>query len=122
MINKYFCMKLAIFYSRLFQNSYKNVSIVMHEISHFLFKIISKFIQKRINRKCLKKKFSRELPHSKLAIFYSRLFQNSYKNVSIVNVFKKIFHDNYPIALPQAIFYSRLFQNSYKNVSIVNVF
>ena len=34
----------------------------------------------------------------KIAIFYSRLFQNSYKNVSIANVFKKFLHKNYPIA------------------------
>ena len=42
-INMYFCMKIAIFYSRLFL----------------------KFTQKRINRKRFQKFFSQELPHSK---------------------------------------------------------
>ena len=42
-INMYFCMKIAIFYSRLFK----------------------KFTQKRINRKTFQKNFSQELPHSK---------------------------------------------------------
>ena len=34
-INMYFCMKIAIFYSRLFQNSYKNVSIVNMFLKNF---------------------------------------------------------------------------------------
>ena len=48
--------------------------VFLHENSHFLFKIISIFIQKRINRKCFQKISSRELPHSKriseMFIFY----------------------------------------------------
>ena len=32
----------------------------------------------------------------KIAIFYSRLFQNLHRNVPIVNVFKKFLHKNYP--------------------------
>ena len=34
----------------------------------------------------------------KIAIFYSRLFQNTHQNASIINVFKKNFHENCPIA------------------------
>ena len=34
----------------------------------------------------------------KIAIFYSRLFKKSHKNVSIVKVFKKFLHENYPKA------------------------
>ena len=44
--------------------------------SHFLFKIISKYIPKCINRKCFQKVSSRELPNSKrvskILIFYTR--------------------------------------------------
>ena len=44
--------------------------------SHFLFKIISKYIPKCINRKCFQKVSSRELPNSKrvskIFIFYTR--------------------------------------------------
>ena len=51
-INMYFCMKIAIFYSRLF----------------------SKLTQKRINRKSFQKNSPRELPNSKrvseIFIFY----------------------------------------------------
>ena len=36
--------------------------------------------------------------YMKIAIFYSRLFQNTHQNASIVNVFKKFLHENYPIA------------------------
>ena len=54
-INMYFCMKIAIFYSTLFL----------------------KFTQKRINRG--QKKFSRELPHSKrvseIFMFYLKKWQ-----------------------------------------------
>ena len=39
----------------------------------------------------------------KIAIFYSRLFQKSHKNVSIVKVFKKFLYENYPIASAKKI-------------------
>ena len=41
-----------------------NLYVILHENSHFLFKIISKYILKRINRKCFQKFSSPELPHS----------------------------------------------------------
>ena len=50
------------------------IYVFLHENSHFLFKIILKFSQKRINRKSFQKISSRELPHSKsvseIFIFY----------------------------------------------------
>ena len=34
----------------------------------------------------------------KTVVFYSRFFQNTHQNASIVNVFKNFFYDNYPVA------------------------
>ena len=36
--------------------------------------------------------------YMKITIFYSRLFQNTHQNTSIINVFKIILHENDPIA------------------------
>ena len=84
----------------------------MHENSYFLFEIISKFTQKRINRKCFQKISSRELPHSKrvseIFIFYLKngsflkniyikkwqLKKNYIKNDTFLNLLKSKFDPN----------------------------
>ena len=54
-----------------------------------------------------------------IVIFYLRLFQNTHQNASIINVYKKFLHENYPIANVYLKYYFFYIKNcNFKNFQI----